>query len=158
MVARVRSLSPCLLHPPAAGDSLQKLTHAPFGDKCCITGYSEREASAMTVRPSALASWMTIPAECRHANRFHSCFLSFSPLSQEPRREYGVASRKDCMACVAASFNAWGAWRCATVATTCAMAALPLVGNNACDGVGHLLGIGRCGRSILCIKWCPERL
>src|SRR6266699_503789 len=32
------------------------------------------------------------------------------------------------------------------------------LGDNTCDGVGHLLGIGRCGRSVLCIKRHRKRI
>src|SRR5258708_17343380 len=50
------------------------------------------------------------------------------------------------MAWVAASFNAWGAWRWATVATTVR------------NGVGHLLGIGRGRGSVLCVKRHRKRI
>src|SRR5947209_17634132 len=45
-------------------------------------------------------------------------FLSFSPFIARVAAGILSASRKDCLACVAASVSAWGAWRCATGATT----------------------------------------
>src|SRR5258708_13299828 len=60
------------------------------------------------------------PATCHHVNRFHHCFLTSSCSPGNARVAAGrwSASRKECIASVAPSFNALGAWRCATVAPT----------------------------------------
>src|SRR5438309_9173564 len=58
------------------------------------------------------------PAECHHTYRFHLRFLAFSPFGARVARGRSSVSKKDRVACVTASFTAWGAWRWATVATT----------------------------------------
>src|SRR5439155_12342938 len=88
-------------------------------DGCCVDANAHLSGTSM--RLGKLEDVQDLwPAECHHPYRFHICFLtsSFSPFIARVAAGIWSASRKECMAWVAASFNAWGAWRWATVATT----------------------------------------
>src|SRR2546428_9207921 len=63
------------------------------------------------------------------------------------------------MACVAASFNAWGARRCATVATTVRNGRSPADWAMTCATESATsLGIRRCRGSVLCVKRHRKRI